>query len=119
MVICLKTITPTTNSHVLTDKFRLNSFFVLSDEPRQNQWRELVDRKLVKAHPPSPPRPAVLLLAVPRRLFCFDSLVGLDVVFRYLSLFLSYINIKIGRNRCLMLDCMGNSCSPGCRWWCV
>ena len=41
-----------------------------------------------------------LLLAVPRRLFCFGSLVVLDVVFRYLSLFLLYINIKIGKNRC-------------------
>ena len=36
------------------------------------------------------------------------------MVFRYLSLFLLYINIKIGKNRYLMLDwqmatCMGNS----------
>ena len=30
----------------------------------------------------------------------FGSLVVLDVVFRYLSLFLLYINIKIGKNRC-------------------
>ena len=65
-----------------------------------------------------------LLLAVPRRLFCFGSLVVLDMVFRYLSLFLLYINTKIGKNRCLMLDspvatCMGNSCSPGCRGWCL
>ena len=41
-------------------------------------------------------------------------LVVLDVVLRYLSLFLLYINIKIGKNRYLMLDwpvatCMGNS----------
>ena len=42
----------------------------------------------------------ILLLAVPRRLFCFGSLVVLDVFFRYLSLFLLYINIKIGKNRC-------------------
>ena len=34
----------------------------------------------------------------------FGSLVVLDVVFRYLSLFLLYINIKIGKNRCYMLD---------------
>ena len=39
--------------------------------------------------------PVILLLAVPRQLFCFSSLVVLDVVFRYLSLFLLYINIKI------------------------
>ena len=44
--------------------------------------------------------PVILLLAVPKRLFCFGSLVVLDVVFRYLSLFLLYINIKIGKNRC-------------------
>ena len=31
-------------------------------------------------------------------------LVVLDVVFRYLSLCLLYINTKIGKNRCLMLD---------------
>ena len=41
--------------------------------------------------------PVILLLAVPRRLICFGSLVVLDVVFRYLSLFLIYINIKIGK----------------------
>ena len=35
--------------------------------------------------------PVILLLAVPRRLFCFGSLVILDVVCRYLSLFLFYI----------------------------
>ena len=58
---------------------------VLSDEPRQNQGRGLVDRKLVK---------------VPRRLFCFGSMVILDVACRYLSLFLLYINIKIVKNRC-------------------
>ena len=33
----------------------------------------------------------------PKRLFCFGSLVVLDVVFRYLSLFLLYINIEIGK----------------------
>ena len=48
--------------------------------------------------------PVILLLAVPRQLFCFGSLVVLDVVFRYLSLFLLYINIKIDKNRCVMLD---------------
>ena len=39
------------------------------------------------------------LLAVPRRLFCFGSLVILYVVCRYLSLFMLYININIGKNR--------------------
>ena len=41
----------------------------------------------------------ILLLAVQRRLFCFGSSVILDVVCRYLSLFLLYINIEIGENR--------------------
>ena len=58
---------------------------VLSDEPRQNQGRGLVDRKLVNAPPPPP---VILLLAVPRRLFCFSSLVILGVVCCYLLLFL-------------------------------
>ena len=40
------------------------------------------------------------IAGVPRRLFCFGSLVILDVVSRYLSLFLLYINIEIGKNRC-------------------
>ena len=38
-----------------------------------------------------------LLLAVPRRLFCFGSLVILDVARCYLWLFTLYINIKIGK----------------------
>ena len=38
---------------------------VLSDEPRQNQGRALVDRKLVEAPPPPPPPPVISLLAVP------------------------------------------------------
>ena len=46
----------------------------------------------------------LLLLAFPRRILCFGSLLVLDVVFRYLSLCLLYINTKIGKNRCLMLD---------------
>ena len=37
-------------------------------------------------------------------LLFFGSLVVLDVVFRYLSLFFLYIKTKIGKNRCLMLD---------------
>ena len=61
-------------------------------------WRGLVDNKLVQAPPPPPRTPsAILLLAVPRRLFCFGSLVILDVVCRYLSLSVLYINIEIGK----------------------
>ena len=44
--------------------------------------------------------PVILLLAVPRRLFCFGSLVILDVARCYLWLFTLYINIKIGKNSC-------------------
>ena len=52
---------------------------VLSDEPRQNQGRGLVDRKQVKVPPPPP-----------NKFYCwpsqggtlFNSLVALDVVFR-------------------------------------
>ena len=40
----------------------------------------------------------MLLLAVPRRLFCFGSLMILDVACCYLWLFSLYINIKIGQN---------------------
>ena len=36
----------------------------------------------------------ILLLAVPRRLFCFGSLLGLDVVCGYVLLFLLDIKIK-------------------------
>ena len=42
----------------------------------------------------------LLLLAVPRRLFCFGSLVILDVARCYLWLFTLYINIKISKNSC-------------------
>ena len=80
----------------LADLFLL-FVLVLSGEPRQKQGQGLVDRKLVQAPPP----PVILVLAVPRRLFCFGSLVVLDVVFRYLSLCLLYI---IGKNIFLMLD---------------
>ena len=67
-----------------------------------NQGRGLVHRKLVEAPPPPPPPP-------PQQFYCwpsqggssvFGSLVILDVVCRYLSLSLLYINIKIGTNRC-------------------
>ena len=62
-----------------------------SEEPGQNWGRGLVGRGLVEV--------VVLLLAVVGRFFCFGSLVVLDVVCRYLSIFLFYINIKIGGNR--------------------
>ena len=51
----------------------------------------MVDRKLVKA-------PSNVIASRPKRLFCFGVLVILDVVCRYLSLFLLYINVKIDVN---------------------
>ena len=63
---------------------------VLSDEPRQNQGRRLVDRKLVN---PPPPPSFFLLPTVSRRLFCFGSLVVLDVVCDYVLF--SLLDIKI------------------------
>ena len=67
---------------------------VVAGEPMQKQGRGLVDHKLVQA-----PQ-YFLLLAVPRRLFCFGSLVILDVARCYLWLFTLYINIKISKNNC-------------------
>ena len=54
--------------------------FGLSGEPKQNQGRGLVDRKLLQALPP----PVILLF------FCFGCLVVSDVVCRYLSLWLNW-----------------------------
>ena len=68
---------------------------VLFDEPRQNQGRGLVDRKLFKAS-----SPVISLLAVPRSLFCFGDLAILDVARCYLWLFSVYINMKRGKNSC-------------------
>ena len=62
---------------LLCDAFVVN---VLSDEPRQNQGRGLVDRKLVKA-------PSNFIAGRPRRLFCFRSLAILDLACGYLLLF--------------------------------
>ena len=38
--------------------------------------------------------------AIPRRIFCFGSLVILEVARCYLWLFTLYVNIKIGKNSC-------------------
>ena len=62
-------------------------------EPKQKQGRGLLARKQVHAPPPLSP-PGISLLAVPRRLFCFGSLVILDVARFYLWLFSLYINSK-------------------------
>ena len=44
--------------------------------------------------PPCPPPPVILLLAVQRLLFCFGSLVVLDVVCDYVLLFLLDLKIE-------------------------
>ena len=81
------------------NRFDLLFVVVLPGEPKQNQERGLVNRQLVQAPPPLP-APVISLLAVPRRLFYFGSLVILDVARCYLWLFSLYINIKIGKNSC-------------------
>ena len=53
---------------------------VLSDEPRQNQGRGLVDRKLVHLPPHSSSN---FIAGRPKRLLSFGPLVVLDLVFRY------------------------------------
>ena len=64
---------------------------VLSDEPRQNHGRGLVNRKKLK-RPPSN-----LIAGRPKAAFLFWLLVILDVACRYLSLCLLYLNIEIGK----------------------
>ena len=73
----------------------------LSDKPRQNQGRGLVDRQLVQASPPPSPRnfiagrPKAALLFFFVFFFCgFRCGVPLFIVF------LLYINKQIGKNRC-------------------
>ena len=62
---------------------------VLSDEPRQNQGRGLVDRKLVKASPPSN-----FIAGHPKAALLFWFFGGFRCGVPLLSLFLLYINIK-------------------------
>ena len=66
--------------------------FLISEEPRQRKGRGSVDRKLVEA-------PSNFIAGRPKAAPLFWFSVVLDVVFRYLSLFLLYINIKLGKNR--------------------
>ena len=64
----------------------------------ESRARGLADRKLVQAPPPPPP--SNFIAGFPRQLFCFGSLVILDVACCYLWLFSLYLNIKIGKNSC-------------------
>ena len=69
---------------------------------RQKQGRGLVDQKQVQAPPPPP---VIFIAGRPKAaLLFFGSLVILDVARCYLWLFTLYINIKIGKNRCKMID---------------
>ena len=61
----------------------------MSDEPRKNQGRGLVDRKQSKAHSSN---------FIARRLFRFGSLVICDVLL-FTDILVLYINMKIGKNR--------------------
>ena len=67
-------------------------------EPKQNQGQGLVDHKLFK----SPNALVISFLAVPMRLFCFGSLVTLDVACCYLLFLLFDINVEIGK---IDVDC--------------
>ena len=49
---------------------------------------------------PTPP-PSNFIAGRPKAALLFGSVVVLDVVFRYLSLFLLYINIKMGKKKML------------------
>ena len=64
-------------------------------------WRTKAELRARVGRPQTSSSPQYfLLLAVPRRLFCFGSLVILDVARCYLWLFTLYINIKISKNSC-------------------
>ena len=60
----------------------------------------LTPRELVGQPQTSSSPPVIFIAARLRRLFCFGSLVILDVARCYLWLFTLYINIKIGKNSC-------------------
>ena len=62
---------------------------VVSGEPKRKQWRGLIDHKLLQT--PS---------NFQRRIFCFGSLVILDVARCYLWLFSLHLNMKIDNNSC-------------------
>ena len=68
---------------------------VLSDEPKQNQGRGLVDRKLVK---PPPPPPSNFIAGRPKAALLFQFLGDCRCGVLFLSLFLLYINKEIGKN---------------------
>ena len=78
--------------------FFSNYFFSLGFQPIQDDFQHDFARMTDEAD--SSVVLAELQVAVPRRLFCFGSLVILDVARCYLWLFTLYINIKISKNSC-------------------
>ena len=76
---------------------------VLSDEPRQNQGRGLVDRKLVTP-PPAPPPPRNFIAGRLKAALLFWFFGGFRCGVPLFIVMLLYIYTKIGKNRCLMLD---------------
>ena len=75
--------------------FRLCCVFVVC---RCFIWRTKAELRAGVGRPQTSSSPPSNFIAFrPRRLFCFSSLVVLDVLFRYLSLILLYINIKMGK----------------------
>ena len=73
---------------------------VLSDEPRQNQGRGLVDRKLVKA-PPPPHSPSNVIAGRPKAALLFwffgDFRCGMPL---FVVVLVIYKYKKIGKYRC-------------------
>ena len=72
--------------------------FLFFCEPKQKQGRGLVDRKLVQAPPSN------FIAGRPKAALLFWFFGGFRCGVPYLSLCLLYINTKIGKHRCLMLD---------------
>ena len=79
-------------------RFVLLFVVVLSGKPKQNQGQTKTEPRARVSRPQTnSSTPVISLLAVPWRLFCFGSLVILDVACCYLWL---YININIGNDSC-------------------
>ena len=69
----------------------------MSEEPRQNKRRGLVDRKLIEA--PPPPVPSNFIAGRPKAAalqFWFFGDFSDDVLL-FIGIFVIYINIKIGK----------------------
>ena len=83
-------------------RFALLFVVVLSGEPKHNQGRGLVKRKLVQA--PHPPNPPISLLAIPRRLFCYGSFGAFRCGMLLFMFILVIYKYKVGKNSCQISD---------------